>query len=121
MMGCHANRDSTHGSVPVDQVPLFLATWLLYEVLFCSSVERRPQAALISSPRLARMVAVMPLAFRLSRKASISLVPGLLYSDPGMAWKRIRFIRQRIPLRIFASSLTWAGVVIQPPEDYIFK
>ena len=44
-----------------------------------------PQAAPISSPRLARIVVVMPFALRRSRNASMAFVSGLLYCEPGMA------------------------------------
>ena len=66
-----------------------------------------PQAAMMSSPREARMVAVMPCEFRRSRNAVITGSVAVFSSESGMAWKRIRFTRHCMLRSSRARASAW--------------
>ena len=78
------------------------------------SAERRPHAALISSPREARMVVIMPRWVRESRKDIIFSSEGEKYGESGILWKRMRLIRHLMPSRRRHSSLMWRGESLRP-------
>ena len=81
---------------------------------FPFSAESSPQAALISSPREARMVVIMPRCVSASRKAIIFSSEGEKYGESGILWNRIRLMRHLMPSSRRHNSLMCRGESFKP-------
>ena len=69
---------------------------------------------MMSSPREARSVVVMPAFWRRAWKAAIASGPEVRSGESGMAWKRIRFTRHSSPRSRRASASAWRRLSLTP-------